>query len=58
VFGGYGIVAPASDHTPELDAYAELDVADKWVLLFRYIQKGLEFEGVFRPVDHRHIKPN
>ena len=41
VFAGYGIVAPASDHTPALDAYAELDVADKWVLVFRFVPEGL-----------------
>lgn len=45
VFAGYGIVSPASDHTPELDAYAGLDVTDKWVLLFRYIPEGLSPEA-------------
>jgi Tol biopolymer transport system component len=35
VFAGYGIVAPASGDRPALDSYSELDVKDKWVLLWR-----------------------
>lgn len=34
-FAGYGIVAPASDSQPVYDAYKDLDVKDKWVLVFR-----------------------
>src|SRR5690606_28857913 len=39
VFAGYGIVASADDSgdatQDEYDSYAHLDVADKWVLVFR-----------------------
>ncbi|MGF1619951.1 MAG: M28 family peptidase [Rhodomicrobiaceae bacterium] len=35
VFAGYGIVAPAVKDRPGLDSYSELDVKDKWVLLWR-----------------------
>ena len=37
VFAGYGIVAPASEEEEEYDAYVHLDVADKWVMVLRYL---------------------
>lgn len=35
VFAGYGIVASADGDRPALDSYADLDIKDKWVLLWR-----------------------
>lgn len=35
VFAGYGIVASAEGDRPALDSYSDLDVKDKWVLLWR-----------------------
>lgn len=35
VFAGYGIVATAAGDRPGLDSYSDLDVKDKWVLLWR-----------------------
>jgi len=36
VFAGYGITAPGIDNIPDYDSYADLDVKDKWVLVFRF----------------------
>lgn len=37
VFGGYGIVAPPGPGLPKgYDSFGELDVAGKWVMVFRY----------------------
>jgi len=41
VFAGYGIVAPTTDEHDEYDAFAHLDVADKWVMVFRYLPEGI-----------------
>ncbi len=41
VFAGYGIVAPASDKVKAYDSYGDLDVKDKWVMVFRYIPEGI-----------------
>ncbi len=41
VFAGYGIVAPAADGNDAYDSYAHLDVADKWVMVFRYVPEGI-----------------
>lgn len=40
-FAGYGIVAPAADGYAEYNAYADLDVTDKWVLVFRYLPEDV-----------------
>lgn len=36
VFAGYGIVAPGTDKIPDYDAYGDLDVTDKWVMVLRF----------------------
>ncbi|MES9991389.1 MAG: M28 family peptidase [Candidatus Thiodiazotropha sp.] len=36
VFAGYGIDAPGLDKVPDYDAYGELDVKGKWVMVFRF----------------------
>lgn len=41
VFAGYGIVAPAADGNGSYDSYTNLDVADKWVVVFRYVPEGV-----------------
>lgn len=41
VFAGYGILAPGEDEYPAYDAYADLEVAGKWVLAFRYLPEDL-----------------
>ncbi|MCP4041820.1 MAG: peptidase M28, partial [Gammaproteobacteria bacterium] len=41
VFAGYGVVAPASDRFPAYDAYGELEVKDKWVMMFRYLPEDI-----------------
>ncbi len=35
VFAGYGLVAPGQGDQPALDSYGDLDVTDKWVLIWR-----------------------
>jgi hypothetical protein len=37
VFAGYGLVAPAVDGFDAYDAFAGLEVTDKWVLVLRYL---------------------
>ncbi|MEM9940767.1 MAG: M20/M25/M40 family metallo-hydrolase, partial [Planctomycetota bacterium] len=41
-FAGYGIVAPEKDGFEAYDSYADLDVKDKWVLVFRFVPEDLE----------------
>ena len=41
VFAGYGIVAPAANQQPEYDSYVHLDVAGKWVMVFRYLPEDV-----------------
>lgn len=44
VFAGYGIVAPAVGDRKPLDSYGELDVKDRWVLLWRGMPGDLSAE--------------
>ena len=44
VFAGYGIVAPDAEEYEEYDSYVHLDVADKWVIVFRYMPEGIPAE--------------
>ena len=44
IFAGYGIVAPAAGDRKALDSYGELDVKDKWVLLWRGMPGDLPAE--------------
>lgn len=44
VFAGYGIVAPPAEGLPVYDAYAGLDVKDKWVMVFRYLPEDISPE--------------
>jgi Tol biopolymer transport system component len=51
VFAGYGIVAPAEassgkqgEETAEYDSYVHLDVADKWVMVFRQMPQDISPE--------------
>ena len=37
VFAGYGIAAPQVGSHPEYDSFAHLDVAHKWVMVFRFL---------------------
>ena len=41
VFAGYGIKAPASGDIAEYDSFTHLDVADKWVMVFRYMPENI-----------------
>jgi Tol biopolymer transport system component len=41
VFAGYGIVAPRNGEAPGYDAYDELDVSGRWVLLLRYAPQNV-----------------
>lgn len=34
IFAGYGIVAPAAGNQPTYDSYSDLDIKDKWVVVF------------------------
>lgn len=40
-FAGYGIVAPADGEHPAYDAYGELEVEGKWVIVFRYLPEDV-----------------
>ncbi len=44
MFAGYGIAAPASDRFPAYDSYRNLDVSDKWVIVFRYLPEEISPE--------------
>lgn len=44
VFAGYGLVTPATDGFDEYDAFAGLDVANKWVLVLRYLPEEVSPE--------------
>ncbi len=41
VFAGYGIVAPESDAEPAYDSYGDIDVKDKWVMVFRFVPENV-----------------
>lgn len=41
VFAGYGIRAPGAEDFPAYDSYGDLAVADKWVLVLRYLPEDL-----------------
>jgi hypothetical protein len=44
VFAGYGLVAPAENEFEEYDSYVHLDVADKWVVVFRDLPQDISSE--------------
>jgi Tol biopolymer transport system component/Zn-dependent M28 family amino/carboxypeptidase len=44
VFAGYGIVAPEIGQQSSYDSYGDLDVADKWVLVFRFVPEDVSPE--------------
>ena len=44
VFAGYGIAAPKDDLQDEYDSFVHLDVAGKWVLVFRYLPEQVSAE--------------
>ncbi len=41
VFAGYGIVAPGADQVPAYDAYGELEVSGKWVMVLRFLPESV-----------------
>lgn len=43
-FAGYGIRAAAEDQRKQYDSYVHLDVADKWVMVFRYLPENISPE--------------
>ena len=45
VYAGYGIVAPATEGQRAIDSYADLDVENRWVLVFRYVPEQLSPES-------------
>jgi Tol biopolymer transport system component len=45
VFAGYGLVAPASDGLAAIDAYAGLEVQDRWVMVFRDLPQTIGGEA-------------
>jgi len=45
VFAGYGLVAPASDGLGAIDAYADLEVEDRWVMVFRDLPRSVGGEA-------------
>jgi Tol biopolymer transport system component len=44
VFAGYGLQAPPSGDFGGYDSYGDLDVKDKWVLVFRYLPEEITSE--------------
>jgi len=44
VFAGYGISAPESQGQQAYDSFVHLDMADKWVLVFRYLPEQISPE--------------
>ena len=49
VFAGYGIVAPGSEEVPDYDAYGDLDVRDRWVMVLRFLPESVP------PAWRRHL---
>ncbi len=45
VFAGYGLVAPASGGLGSIDSYADLEVEDRWVMVFRDLPQTIEGEA-------------
>jgi len=45
VFAGYGLVAPPSDGLGAIDAYADLDVEDRWVMVLRDLPRSVAGEA-------------
>jgi Tol biopolymer transport system component len=43
-FAGYGIVAPGADKVPAYDAYGDLDVEGKWVMVLRFQPESVPAE--------------
>ena len=41
VFAGYGIVAPEQGNHAAYDSYADLDVENKWVMVFRFLPENV-----------------
>ena len=44
VFAGYGMAAPPKDKIEEYDSYVHLDVAGKWVMVFRFMPEDVSDE--------------
>lgn len=44
VIAGYGIRAPADRTMPAYDSFANLDLKDKWVMVFRYVPEKVTAE--------------
>jgi Tol biopolymer transport system component len=44
VFAGFGIVAPAAENQPVYDAFQNLDVKDKWVMVLKDLPAGVSNE--------------
>jgi hypothetical protein len=42
VFAGYGLIAPALGQGESHDDYADLDIADRWVMVFRDLPTSLD----------------
>lgn len=42
VFGGYGIVAPADAEFKEYNSYKNIDIKNKWVMVFRYLPENID----------------
>lgn len=40
-FAGYGVVAPADGNQGSYDSYGDLDVSDKWVMVFRHLPQDI-----------------
>lgn len=51
VFGGYGIVAPATSDFKEYNSYKNLDIKDKWVMVFRYAPENIDAK------QKQHLRP-
>ena len=59
VFAGYGLVAPAQGDIGALDAYANLEIADRWVIVFRGLPPSARFAmkyGVQKPLEPKECK--
>jgi hypothetical protein len=58
VFAGYGLVAPAAEGVDAYDAFASLDVADKWVMVLRYVPERIapEVRQHLAPYSHLRYK--
>ncbi len=55
-FAGYGILAPQVGDSSAYDSFGDLDVKDKWVLVFRYLPEDVPLEVRQHLLSHANLR--